>query len=1140
MSNEFLSDTNLCGQTILRIVSRGNAIVAELLRMSNNIPPVFIQDATVGQKTRYSEVLFDFKYLKQQDFLENKITSSSQLMDLDDEFKDIHMPILDRFYLLFNSIYKYIKDFLKFLSDLENGVIFIQQTFESILVNQDGKQLLAEALHMYGVMLILLDLKIPGLVRERMLISYYRYKGAGEIPNIDAVCKLCRSTGFDPINNPKKYPQDYPIDYFARTPIPDEVVSMIIGRLRSDDIYQQTSYYPLPEHRSVALSTQSGMLYIILYFKPSILISEQAIMREIVDKHFPDNWICSYYMGFTVDLSQVWMPFKAANMAINNTIEPQFIVSLTDKHVQNMRKYYTEVRNYLTEGVLVEEYVLDRINKLLSCLRNCNVTIRWLILHRTSSFDLNPAYNNKKYRKDHVSASTDPEEVLILLLNTAQFEFVLKNMFQDMLAQKEGKWQACKNTAKDRMKELSEYFSGERALQKIRDEQLQSWFMEMSGKIDEIDYHDATLAGRNIQQLITALEDVEEFHQIESSLQVKQFLGDTRDLLKKMIRYVNIKEEVLVNIATISDVSYAWEIINDYVGSMQKRIKKEPSLIIKMRSTFLKLASMLELPLVRISQAKSSDIVSVSQYFSGELVNFVRRTLEIIPISMFTILDRIIEIQTHRLSQLPTRLPRDQLKEFAQLDDRYELAMATYEVSKYTEGILAMEKTLMGIIEVDPKRLLEDGIRKELVRQISVSLEKNLVWRPNARVSDFEDQLKALASQLHGMLRSFEYIQDYVNVYGLKIWQEEFGRIIHYNVEQECNRYMKRKIEEWQSPYQSQVIPIPRFRPLDDQANNFMGRLLNEVKNVRWSASTTFTLFHKSISIFGLSGFDTLLSCHVVQSLQALINTVKQIIYSDPNTKNSMVNFRNFITPASTLPTNLIKIYIAVISKMNRLWPIMLDLIMNVGRGQLIRRHVASELNFSCKLNANQLYCSLDVINNSLLADVREHFRSPSDRPYPNKENPLLAEVSEYLDTAGMTNPISKVYITCEPLEDIGLIMCLFVIAHMSRFTYDASIDCLVKRTKNDNIDGTPFVVGIITALKQFHPSERESFLAHLGQYVRSNIDGLNLDKKGTEIPMEVKFVLRFLQNFCRFSGLSTRVVEVYIPSYLFARVDLK
>lgn len=54
----------------------------------------------------------------------------------------------------------------------------------------------------------------------------------------------------------------------------------------------QVSAYPLPEHRSTA------MLYVILYFEPSILHTHQAKVREIVDKYFPDNWA-----SITIDLS---------------------------------------------------------------------------------------------------------------------------------------------------------------------------------------------------------------------------------------------------------------------------------------------------------------------------------------------------------------------------------------------------------------------------------------------------------------------------------------------------------------------------------------------------------------------------------------------------------------------------------------------------------------------------------------------------------------------------------------------------------------------------------------------------------------------------------------------------------------------
>ena len=42
--------------------------------------------------------------------------------------------------------------------------------------------------------------------------------------------------------------------------------------------------------------------------------------------------------------------------------------------------------------------------------------------------------------------------------------------------------------------------------------------------------------------------------------------------------------------------------------------------------------------------------------------------------------------------------------------------------------------------------------------------------------------------------RSYKYIQDYLNIYGLKIWQEEVSRIIYYNVEQECNSFLRTKV----------------------------------------------------------------------------------------------------------------------------------------------------------------------------------------------------------------------------------------------------------------------------------------------------------------------------------------------------------
>jgi len=63
----------------------------------------------------------------------------------------------------------------------------------------------------------------------------------------------------------------------------------------------------------------------------------------------------------------------------------------------------------------------------------------------------------------------------------------------------------------------AEFFSGTKALTRVtRNEQLQAWFHDIAGQMSSLDYVDATVAGRKIVQLIQALEEVQEFHQVPS------------------------------------------------------------------------------------------------------------------------------------------------------------------------------------------------------------------------------------------------------------------------------------------------------------------------------------------------------------------------------------------------------------------------------------------------------------------------------------------------------------------------------------------------------------------------------------------------------------------------------------------------
>lgn len=65
-SLNFLSPDNLCGASLIRIVARGSAVIAELLRLSDNIPDAFQSSDRMKdiEQRKYANVLFDFHYLR--------------------------------------------------------------------------------------------------------------------------------------------------------------------------------------------------------------------------------------------------------------------------------------------------------------------------------------------------------------------------------------------------------------------------------------------------------------------------------------------------------------------------------------------------------------------------------------------------------------------------------------------------------------------------------------------------------------------------------------------------------------------------------------------------------------------------------------------------------------------------------------------------------------------------------------------------------------------------------------------------------------------------------------------------------------------------------------------------------------------
>ena len=151
-----------------------------------------------------------------------------------------------------------------------------------------------QALYLLGVQLLTVDETIPGDVRERLLVSYYRYAGHGT-SHVDTVSTLLRSTGY--VAGAKR-PVSYPETLFSRVSVPAHIVNkvssqssltvslihmfQIIGRLRSDDLYHLLSHYPDTGERSTGHYQHSPHSHHCIIISSSVSASIHALRHPLL------------------------------------------------------------------------------------------------------------------------------------------------------------------------------------------------------------------------------------------------------------------------------------------------------------------------------------------------------------------------------------------------------------------------------------------------------------------------------------------------------------------------------------------------------------------------------------------------------------------------------------------------------------------------------------------------------------------------------------------------------------------------------------------------------------------------------------------------------------------------------------------
>ncbi|KAF7380584.1 hypothetical protein HZH68_016449 [Vespula germanica] len=1140
--SDFLAVNNVGGQTLLRLVSRGNAIIAELMRLKDYVPPIFSLD-TKQVIQKYGSIINDFSYFKATSTYEKKIEDDPVLQETDEEIRNNFSELLARFYLAFESIHKYITDLNFYVKKLNQEDY---QSSSSVESSEDGKQLMCEAVYLYGVMLLLVDQHFEGRIRECLLVSYYRYNAQeSSSTKVDDICMLLRSTGYSKISG--KRPINYPEDYFRRIPLDDSLIERAVGCLRFGDLYNQRPAFHnhQSEYRNTALSTQASMLVIILCFKPEILNTQTAVMREIVDKFFSDNWVISIYMGIVINLKDWWLPYKAARTALNNNLETSNIKSIAQKHGQKMEDLLRETEEVELAGTLDE----NAIGSLVNLVRDCNVTLRWILLHTTS---LNLSKRSRSFQQLVITESKYTEiNCLRLLLNTAQIEQDVKQTYKELLVGKETKWLRDKEACVKRIIDLAQIFGDNKSLdgiEKIQD--LHAWFMEISKHINSLQQEDS----RKIVQLLQALEYVQEFHQLENNLHVSQYLSDTREILHNMLRTGNIAEDTIINLNIVTDCSYAWNIMETFTDVIQSSIKKNPPTVIKLKALFLKMASALETPLLRINQACSSDLSSVSQYYSRELESYARRVLQIIPETVFGLLAQIVHLETNAFKEIPTRLPKDKLKDYAQLDDRLQMAKLTYAVSVFTKGVLSLRSVSLGVLRVDSHRLLEDGIRQELVKQVTLALQNGLIFDSKSKVT-LPQKLKSLASIMDGYRKSFQYIQDYININSLKIWHEEIIYIIDSAIEEE------QRGSSW--------IPGKTWRYFSNEKhaslteNNcltFIGRLTRELIRITDPRNTVyiehalawydiktqvevlnykvFTMILDAIGTPGLVGMDKLISFYIVIELENVINYIEREMRNKQWSSiiDECLTIVNGIENPKAMMT---KLQTVVGTHGNKMWLQILDWTLKIGHYQILRRKITYELNTACKFEAKHMEAALQTLNAAILSEIKLNNLSDERKIKKSDEIQLLHELSLRLDWAGISDPLNKSYIKPPHVNNISFVMFLFTVSQLGKLYYCRNTASLLSKKSQDPLDAVAFAIGIQTILRQFHISITCNYVKYICMYILSLVT-LDSTKVGSETESESTPSIHFLDLFVKYSGIPRSYVFHEIPNVILDHCQTK
>ncbi|CAI2317486.1 unnamed protein product [Caenorhabditis sp. 36 PRJEB53466] len=392
-----------------------------------------------------------------------------------------------------------------------------------------------------------------------------------------------------------------------------------------------------------------------------------------------------------------------------------------------------------------------------------NKSLKWLFLHSRSGARTRPL-------KDRPS----DEKLFQWLLDVSRCEVLLLNLYTSTAENRETAASGAKMKITALLRQLGDFF--EHGFVKMSEAQkvnFVKWVRNLEETVDKIDGKEVEESKETVQQIIRRIKQVGDLLGLSVNVTLKECLGSLDSELRALFSVLSLSDSVVIDVYSKMEANYLWPLLQEMIPRIQQNLVSTSNTDV-VRQIFTKLSISTWILKFKLSQFAEKEHVAnrIVNTYSYSLEKHLRTVLQSVPQHLFGIMYQVVMPALGKKFQ--PFIEKTELRELSEYITSSKLVETTSLIANTSMGISRMMLTKVGTVQINPKELLEDGMIRQLYKEI-----KKLMTTASA-FSSIENMLKT-CENVETMRSAFFYLCDYMNLEGDHIWNvavdDYFSRI---------------------------------------------------------------------------------------------------------------------------------------------------------------------------------------------------------------------------------------------------------------------------------------------------------------------------------------------------------------------------